>query len=154
VNLLFYVLFETENIWRKKMNIMYLIGFVAFLFSIAAARMISESALRNLTQTELMSLQGAFAGYKKYSLILLLPLVFVLWVLYTGNYAYYLISVVIFFIILVLYFISAYFIVRKKIALLGIGQDYLKKLFLSFLIRFIGIAIFCGIIIYSNTNGN
>jgi Ca2+/Na+ antiporter len=132
------------------MNIIYLIGLVAVLLSIVAARMISESALRKLSHAEVMNLEGAFDGYKKFSLILLAPLAFVVWVLFSGNYDYYLVSVIIFFIFLITYFIFAYFIARKKISSLGIDKNYLKKLFLSFSIRFIGIAIFCGIIIYSN----
>jgi hypothetical protein len=132
------------------MNIIYLIGLIAVLASIVVARMVSESSHRKLSHDEIIKLEGAFAGYKKYALVLLIPLAFVLWVLYTGNYDYYIISVVVFFVFLGAYFIFAYFIARKKIELLGIGQDYLKKLLLSFAIRFIGIAIFCGIIIYSN----
>ena len=135
------------------MNVIYLIGLVAVLASIVAARMISESALRKLSHQEVMNLEGAFAGYKKYSLILLGPLAFVVWVTYSENYNLYLFSVVLFFIFLSLYFIFAYFIARKKIESLGIDKNYLKKLFLSFSIRFFGIAVFCGIIIYSSLSG-
>ncbi len=135
------------------MNVIYLIGLVAVLSSIVAARMISESALRKLSREEVLNLEGAFIGYKKYSLFLLVPLAFVVWVLYSGNYDFYLFSVVIFFIFLGIYFIFAYFVARKKIESLGIDRNYLKKLFLSFSIRFFGIAVFCGIIIYSNLSG-
>ena len=131
------------------MNTIFIIGLMTVILSILAARRISESALHKLTHDQVISIERAFSGYRRYSLIMLLPLAVGIAVFILNYTEYYPAVIIFFFISLFLYFSFAYFFAARKLKEMGYPSDYIRSVFLSFAVRVLGIAVFCGLMIYS-----
>jgi predicted membrane channel-forming protein YqfA (hemolysin III family) len=124
-----------------------IIGLGAFIVSYIAGRLVSERALKLLSEKEQGKLLQGFSRYRVFSLIGVIILVVIHYAAQSLSPDSYLAHFPVFVGVLVLYLLGSSIYAYRKLKQLELPDNYINQFLLSTLIQYVGLFVFFGFLI-------
>jgi len=115
------------------MSTSFIITFIIILLPVLISRFLLEKALKNLDPEMKVKLLDAFSNQRKYSGLIMLPLLVGYFLLLRFLPQYSLITITVFGISFIFYFVISRVLNYRKVVKLGLPEEYLKIQRLSIL---------------------